>query len=689
MNKKLNIGMAIVGSLGIGLALGACNPPENTSSSTSSSSVVTESPAITFDRNAPTMIKLGETFNLDDIITVAPAGATYTISSNNDVVSINGHSITVNKLGTIDIKVTHGTATNIIRSWQAQAVSEDFYAIHETLSTVKDNYTMTATYISGTGSTSLTEIIHNEDYYMICLGRGLALGNGGYADLFQGMIEYPNGHTYNAYMEHDFIVGPNGTPIYTTDDPVLEIQNGMTRPKESYVLGIDLEFPSGAIIETPDEDDPTKGTISMSVGLDENGNVDSDLVNYAEQWLLYGTSLAYDVVDLSASLQAQGINFGKYAYNEMSILDGDITASFYDINGNEVRLDMTEIGTTKIDVIEEKLESGVEPTPLKFEALNDFMTSINGAGESPVHSSFTLKGEIYAGGVANISIPQLGVDGGFFHAASEEAATRLAAWSNGYLGQMVEYGAWTATVEGETYYSVNDETGKVDAYLKGDDGYLYNVYSGSEDALTARSFSDSTDSTIWDGMLSVVYSDADGGNATPSYLSLTPGVFTEERLGEIDYSIVQDQGEGSWVALATPYGDAQRLLTWFITAIPQAGSLAYLFLSGLSSVGGEMAWYDFFDSVQINLYPDGNGGNILQMIMVTTGFGVYDTVDTAVAANEALDLTGTEYELAPGSLGTQQMDTGLVFRLEIGGVGTSAIDDDAAAALDAAMAAIA
>ena len=122
MNKKLLLSLAVVSTLGL-TGLAGCNS-SSTGPTKDTTPTVSVDPISDIEIVKPTEdILVGEIINLDTYVTVVggsdPKGYTVKVRpASKDIVSVEGHTLTVLKEGPINLIVEAGDETAII-SWEA------------------------------------------------------------------------------------------------------------------------------------------------------------------------------------------------------------------------------------------------------------------------------------------------------------------------------------------------------------------------------------------------------------------------------------------------------------------------------------------------------------------------------------------------------------------------------------------
>lgn len=158
MNKKALLVTVLASSLF--LSLGSCSKNIVTSRPTSSTTgaVATKISVAAL----PDVMLKGDVLDLDQYVTVLPAGVSWTLENPTSNISVDGHKITLNNYG--DFKVTVSAGSNKkLRSVNGNIISSKVKAIRDYLSTATYNYTTTLEKDDGT---VVMKIVHNANYFV-------------------------------------------------------------------------------------------------------------------------------------------------------------------------------------------------------------------------------------------------------------------------------------------------------------------------------------------------------------------------------------------------------------------------------------------------------------------------------------------------------------------------------------------
>ena len=375
MNKKLLLSLAVVSTLGL-TGLAGCN------SSTTGPTLpptVSVDPISDIEIVKPTEdILVGEIIDLDTYVTVVggsnPKGYTVKVRpASKDVVSVEGHTLTVLKEGPINLIVEAGDETAII-SWEAISSIKSQYK--KATSGIDKNYALIDVGFNSSKQLVLTGegCVHNENYFysygydskgnpvgdgMILLGDGNIYDFTGTEYTCEGFEVLPGptaGYNWNYYF-----VNMGFSPTYDYVETVTEtLEDG----SEYSYLCIDSSVPAPS-------------------GMEEYAHNMADWVLLT----LWGFSLQLQSDSVKADFDLDTINIyieniGKETplYSFMVMCDGSANGQYA---GKPVIITWSILSAEpedyQIPVIEQYLEAGTTPDPIAITEVTSFASAISTA----------------------------------------------------------------------------------------------------------------------------------------------------------------------------------------------------------------------------------------------------------------------------------------------------------------------
>lgn len=377
MNKKLLLSLAVVSTLGL-TGLAGCNS-SSTGPTEDTTPTVSVDPISDIEIVKPTEdILVGEIIDLDTYVTVVggsdPKGYTVTVRpASRDVVSVEGHTLTVLKEGPINLIVEAGDETSIV-SWEAISPVKSQYK--KATSGIDKNFALIDVDFNSSGQLVATGegCVHNENYFysygydskgnpvgdgMILLGDGNIYDFTGTKYTCEGFEVLPGptaGYNWDYYF-----VNMGFSPTYDYVETVTETLEDGSEYSYLYIDG-SVPAPSGMEDYAHNMADWVLLTLwgySLQLQNDSfkaNWDLDSIAVyieNVGKETPLYSLMVTCDG-------SATGANAGKTTYFALSILSA-------------------EPEDYQIPVIEQYLEAGTTPDPIAITEVASFASAISTA----------------------------------------------------------------------------------------------------------------------------------------------------------------------------------------------------------------------------------------------------------------------------------------------------------------------
>ncbi len=340
------------------------------SSSSESSSIASVAGRIVLDTKVPAEIEVNKTLNLEDYVTVTKVD-TWSLESENDNISIDGHIIKGIDYGDFTVMIIAGTTK---KAYKGTVVSKAKMAFNEKVTALDSNYTAytlaVGTNTSTTYDTSLGINFHNEKYFATQTKNNYTPTKS-----WTGYVEAPNDVTYSMSFSANAEDGKNPTDLVV--DP------GMQRSLDNYYLGNPISFKSTDFTEILDKDGSPTGVYALT-----NRNTND-----------YGNTLVGDFGHFSAGLSLdsyvesyQATFWAELGENEDGTLTGDIIFHLVGTSAGQtgllgIAIDIYDVGTTKIDVVENWLASPSYPAPYDVSSLTTVFDKMNSTKNYTVESS--------------------------------------------------------------------------------------------------------------------------------------------------------------------------------------------------------------------------------------------------------------------------------------------------------------
>lgn len=377
MNKKLLLSLAVVSTLGL-TGLAGCNS-SSTGPTKDTTPTVSVDPISDIEVVKPTEdILVGEIINLDTYVTVVggsdPKGYTVKVRpASKDIVSVEGHTLTVLKEGPINLIVEAGDETAII-SWEAISSIKSQYK--KATSGIDKNFALIDVGFNSSKQLVLTGegCVHNENYFY-SYGYDSSGNPTG-----EGMILLGDGNIYDftgtEYTCEGFEVLPGPTAGYNWD--YYFVNMGFS-PTYDYVE---------TVTETLED-----GSEYSYLCIDSSVPAPSGMEEYAHNmadWVLltlWGFSLQLQSDSVKADFDLDTINIyieniGKETplYSFMVMCDGSANGQYA---GGPVVLTWSILSAEpedyQIPVIEKYLEAGTVPEPIDITEVTSFASAISTA----------------------------------------------------------------------------------------------------------------------------------------------------------------------------------------------------------------------------------------------------------------------------------------------------------------------
>ena len=378
MNKKLLLSLAVVSTLGL-TGLAGCNSSSTGPTEDTSSPTVSVDPISDIEIVKPTEdILVGEIIDLDTYVTVVggsdPKGYTVTVRpASREVVSVEGHTLTVLKEGPINLIVEAGDETAII-SWEAISSIKSQYK--KATSGIDKNFALIDVGFNSSHQLVLTGegCVHNKNYFysygydqggnptgegMILLGDGNIYDFTGTEYTCEGFEVIPGPEA--GYMWDYYFVNMGFTPTYDCAATVTEtLEDG----SEYSYLCIDSSVPAPS-------------------GMEEYAHNMADWVLLT----LWGYSLQLQSDSFKANWDLDSIavlieNVGKETplYSLMVTCDGSANGAYAGKSTYFAwSLLSAEPEDYQIPVIEQYLEAGTTPDPIAITEVASFASAISTA----------------------------------------------------------------------------------------------------------------------------------------------------------------------------------------------------------------------------------------------------------------------------------------------------------------------
>lgn len=377
MNKKLLLSLAVVSTLGL-TGLAGCNS-SSTGPTEDTTPTVSVDPISDIEIVKPTEdILVGEIIDLDTYVTVVggsdPKGYTVTVRpASRDVVSVEGHTLTVLKEGPINLIVEAGDETSIV-SWEAISPVKSQYK--KATSGIDKNFALIDVDFNSSGQLVATGegCVHNENYFYSYGydSKGNPVGD--------GMILLGDGNIYDftgtEYTCEGFEVLPGPTAGYNWD--YYFVNMGFS-PTYDYVETVTETLKDGSEYSYLYID----GSVPVPSGMEDYAHNMADWVLLT----LWGYSLQLQNDSFKANWDLDSIavyieNVGKETplYSLMVTCDGSATGAYA---GKSTYFALSILSAEpedyQIPVIEQYLEAGTTPDPIAITEVASFASAISTA----------------------------------------------------------------------------------------------------------------------------------------------------------------------------------------------------------------------------------------------------------------------------------------------------------------------
>ncbi len=568
--KKIKILTASVLSIAViaGMGVGLTSCATDGESTTTTSSTV-EVDKITIAGDTPTYVGVGETIDYADYISTTPEGAPITITSDSENITIDGTKVTGVGLGNYTIMIHAGDKQ---RGWPGKVVSADKAYVIDYLSTLGNNY---SGFIYGYDPENLTDrlsifkdVLHNENYSVDYRY------NTAKADIVVKMGDEATPKTYSGTYEGYTQDSETGVVDGTTG--TVTLNPGITSNYDFTLFGTKITAKEADFEDVVDEEGNPVG-ISVSEELVDSVYT-AQGINYAYWQSAFSQLLGQK---LEAVYQVIPLISADFPEDQVPTKDDYVGVSFATLlpifEGNQygvaVQLQLTDKGTSHIEVIDKVVEDQIEPTPLKFDA---FDTKMAGLLEG---KNYTIEGHL------NI---------GYYN-----KTTWVDADAAGLAGIKEQWGIEPAKtiayVNGENYLGYSGLTGEVSyEYYHKDGEVLYGQagkYNHDTKAYTV---------TNADKQLAIDSIWLPGIQSNGYMAPFTVADFTPEALKAISYQSVEGEN-----ASATSPGDQGNLTLLTMALIPSIGyGTSAMFSTLYSTANAQMKFYDFFNNTTIKVTAD-------------------------------------------------------------------------------------
>ena len=378
MNKKLLLSLAVVSTLGL-TGLAGCNS-SSTRPTEDTTPTVSVDPISDIEIVKPTEdILVGEIIDLDTYVTVVggsdPKGYTVTVRpASKDIVSVEGHTLTVLKEGPINLIVEAGDETSII-SWEAISQVKSQYK--KATSGIDKNYALIDVKLSSSNKLVATGegCVHNKNYFysygydsnknetgggMVLLGDGNIYKFNGTGNSCEGFEVLPGPEA--GYYWDSYFVNMGFTPTYDYVETVTEtLEDG----SEYSYLCIDSSVPAPSGMEDYAHNMADYVLLTLwGFSLQrQSDSVKADFV--LDTITVYIENLGDEETPLySFMVMCDGSAKGQYAGKPVFITWSILSAEPEDY---------------QIPVIEQYLEAGTTPDPIAITEVTSFASAISTA----------------------------------------------------------------------------------------------------------------------------------------------------------------------------------------------------------------------------------------------------------------------------------------------------------------------
>lgn len=562
------LSIAVIAGMGVGLTSCVTDGESTTSGGDSTTSSTVEVNNIVIARETPTYVAVGETIDYAEYISTTPEGAPITITSDSENITIDGTKVTGVGLGDYTIMIHAGSKQ---RGWPGKVVSTEKAYVIDYLSTLGNNY---SGYMYGYDPSDLSrpyvfsDVLHNENYSVDYRY------NTAKADIVVKMGDEATPKTYSGTYEGYTQDAKTGVVDGTTG--TVTLNPGITSNYDFTLYGTKITAKEADFEDVVDEEGNPVG-ISVSEELVDSVYT-AQGINYAYWQSAFSQLLGQK---LEAVYQVIPLLNADFPEDQVPTKDDYVGVSFATLlpifEGNQygvaVQLQLTDKGTSNIEVIDKVVEDQIEPTPLKFDA---FDTKMAGLLEG---KNYTIEGHL------NI---------GYYN-----KTTWVDADATGLAGIKEQWGIAPAKtiayVNGENYLAYSGLTGEVSYEYYHKDGEVLYGQAGKYNHDTKAYTVTNADTQLGIDSIWLPGIQIDGYMAP-----ITVADFTPEALKAISYQSVEGEN-----ASATSPGDQGHLTLLTMALIPSIGyGTSAMFSTLYSTANAQMKFYDFFNNTTVKVTAD-------------------------------------------------------------------------------------
>lgn len=616
-SKKLNaLILAAVACSGLALITSCNNSHGNSVESSSVSSEGVSATSISFSKTSVTDIAIGDTIDLDKYVTIAPATATYTVTTSSDAVTIKDHIVTGVKAGTFRLSIqagSNGIKKNYPSSGNGYVQSAERTALMSYVKDLANNYTAAMT----SGGESVSTTLHNENYYL----RPEFDSTGKFKD-FGGLIKAGDSKSYAfSYLYDANYTGLGGT---------LTVKPGQQVDISKTYMGQVCPITTSDFTDAFDTDG---NATAVTLSADTIANLtkaafvfDVDAINSAIK-ITKPTYTAQMISDTASKVSMLEID---------AFSSGSSTAGWTILIGDK--------NDSSLKDFDNYIAAKTVPTPLANTAFNTAVTDIVTNKKAYKQESKTLVG--------------------YYDNSDKWVEGDSTAISNASSDWSFSENNYTAYVNGTDYYSA-DKDGNVQAAVI-HNSKLYSI-SGTASkatdgttsvAYTAEAFTSLTD--IWTANIASSFTDKTGAVVAKGRSPFTLIDLSATALSAINYT---DVSTDTLTYDLNGYGDAGFIYEEIVALTPFQGAYYDAIMTTLySSNDATLKWYDFFDSASITVALDN--------AKAVTGFTFELYLGSAVEqADESL--AGLRWTTTISAIGTDNVPTDYLSKVDFGDKTTS------------------
>lgn len=546
-----------------------------------------EADSIKFTKDAVTEIEVGETIDLAQFVKVSPEDCKWKVEAKTANIKVKGTKITGTAAGAFKVQITAGV-DEMLKNYSGVVVSHELANLKKAAANLeKGNYTAALQNEDGL----LSIAWHDSDYF------GYLTFDDDENPIVDGLFTLKSGKTAEYTI----------TGNWDLDETTMLPSGGKFAVEPTYCAPLDL-YDFGAPIELEgDEFADNEDTPDVVMDADAFDNLAPILCGVDIASIEKGLSATVSTIYASAD-EAGNIKLELTTKSNKSICE----------------LDIINVGTTKIADVEDYAASGKEPEQLKFTAFESLMA------EGLEKKNYTLNGAIEIGYYDANDV---------WHTTDNKTVLSSIYENWGEL----EPKTFTAYVDGETDYSIDNDTKAVSGHTVKDETFYYIDGTLGEDGTTytweTEAGTSETVNSIWVNNLSM------SNQGYTSHAAFAIGDYEPEMIASINWAAIETGKDGKITATATPYGDEGHALALGMALVPQLGNGYAWMMSTLSASAYPSAhWYDFFDRQEYVVDPSAKTVTINTTLQGLTSSGS--------------TYYGVRFVVEIGSIGTSTLPTG-------------------------------